>query len=105
MRQTIALIVSILIAVIAVIAMKNYMDQQKESYQKQWDLASVMVAKRRLPQDTILDRDDVEAKALPSNFVTADMIEPRDLELYLKRSLGAQHRPQRFLDGVGLQSR
>ncbi len=88
MRQTVALIVSILVGMVAVFALKSYMDQQKKQLTTVVDEASIIIAKRRLPKELRASRDDFEVAKFPRAYLNSDMITPDELDLFMGRELG-----------------
>jgi pilus assembly protein CpaB len=79
MRQAFALIISIALGLLAVFAMKNYINQEKKAATRQEDMVEVLFSKRQMTAKTILQRSDVESKYLPSSSVTPDMVKPHEI--------------------------
>ena len=88
MRQTLALVVSVVLGAIAVIAMKSYIDREKSSTTAKWEMVQVVVAKRQLRVGTKIAHDDVAAHEIPAQSVTPDMIPPGKVSLYVGREIG-----------------
>ena len=78
MRQAFALIVSIVLGLLAVFAMKNYINQEKKSSTVKVDMVEVLVSTRHLPSGSLLQKSDVRILSLPSESTTPDMIKPHE---------------------------
>lgn len=79
MKQSLALIISIGFGLLAVFAMKNYMERERSVGLKKENLVEVLFSKRHLDAKSVLQRSDVQVKALPSSAVSPDMVKPHEV--------------------------
>jgi pilus assembly protein CpaB len=87
MRQSLALIVSIVLGLLAVFAMKNYINQEKKSSIVQVDMVEVIFSKRHLPSRSVLKNADLYPVFLPSDSTTPDMIKRHEVVEILGKSI------------------
>jgi len=87
MRQTVALIVSIALGLVAVFAMKMYLDREKQSTRSQYETVNVLVAVRRLPIQHRITKEDIRPFAIPQDCATPDMCTPDKEEQIVGRIL------------------
>lgn len=79
MKQALALVVSIILGLLAVFAMKNYINREKSQNVSTVEMVDVLFVKRQLNPGTSLKRSDVMAKEMPKDSVTADMVKPHEI--------------------------
>ncbi|GEM_PF-5459733 len=88
MRQTIALIFSVVLGLIAVFAMRSYIQNQRKAVTKGMDLIEIAVAKRPLSSGTKISLDIFKARKIPVSFYINDMIKMDEISAYRGKSVG-----------------
>lgn len=92
MRQTIALIFSVVLGLVAVFAMRAYIQNQRAEVTKGMDLIEIAVAQRPLAVGTKISSDMFKSRKIPVNFYINDMIKMEELSSYrgkeLSRNIG-----------------
>jgi pilus assembly protein CpaB len=74
MRQALALVISIVLGLMAVFAMKNYINREKNTTEKTEEMVKILFVKRHLSAGTKLMLADIQPKDFPLSSVTPDMV-------------------------------
>ncbi len=74
MRQALALVISIVLGLLAVFAMKNYINREKNTTEKTEEMVKVLFVKRHLAAGTKLMLADIQPKDFPLSSITPDMV-------------------------------
>lgn len=88
MKQTVALVLSVILGFIAVLAMKNYIEQEKKTAASRFVPVKVIVAAKAIPLEAQLSSGDCRGIEIPEDSATADMIQPSEIGTYMGRPLG-----------------
>ncbi|MFH1023434.1 MAG: Flp pilus assembly protein CpaB [Planctomycetota bacterium] len=81
MRQTIALIISIILGIVAVFAMQSYISRKTGEEARKFDLIQVVAASRRIAANTVLKASDVELKGIPKEYFNRKMLQKDSMDL------------------------
>ena len=87
MREKLALVASIVLGLITVIAMKTYIDRQKEEGKPKVDMIKVIAAKKLLEKGAMVTEKDLEPLDLPAKSVSADMVQAEGVNLIMGKTL------------------
>ncbi|MBF0197533.1 MAG: Flp pilus assembly protein CpaB [Planctomycetes bacterium] len=74
MRQAFALIISLALGLLAVYAMKNYINQEKRAANKKVAMVEVLCTTRQIIAKSVIERADLKMIELPETSVTPDMV-------------------------------
>lgn len=88
MKQTMALIVSVLLGLVAVFAMNSYIKKEQKKVTKGMDLIEIAVATRPLSVGAKINADMFKSNKIPVNFYISDMIKMREVASYLGKEIG-----------------
>jgi pilus assembly protein CpaB len=79
MRQALALVISIVLGLLAVFAMKNYINREKTTTGQVEEMVKVLFVKRHLSAGTKLMQSDIDVMKFPLKSVSSDMVKSHEI--------------------------
>jgi pilus assembly protein CpaB len=84
-KSTLALAFAVILAVLAVVAVRRYLQGQKEDIQKAERKVDIWVADEAIPSGTPLERRMVRTHAIPEDCLLPQMVTPSKSDLVLRK--------------------